>query len=58
MAKLNTLAQLVAEGQTTTTEVFARHNERILALEQAKSSSDETIENQAKRIASLEDTVK
>ena len=57
VAKLSALVQLVAEGQTTTTEVFAAHNERIQVLEQAKSSSDETIKDQAKRIKSLEETV-
>ena len=35
-----------------------QHMERIQAMEQAKSSSDEVIEEQARRIASLEGTVK
>ena len=41
-----------------TEQVLVQYMEHILALEQAKSRSDEIIEAQAKRIESLEKTVK
>ena len=58
---LTMMETMLAAHQTfkvDTERALEQHMERIQAMEQAKSSSDEVVEEQGRKIKSLEDTVK
>ena len=58
MTLKGTLLQSYQKFKTDTEMVLEQHMKHILALEQTKSSNDEIISTQSKRIKILEETVK
>ena len=57
LAMMETLLQSYQLFKTDTEKVLEQHMEHILALERVKSSNDEIISTQAKKIKTLEETV-